>query len=462
MPEIPRILLAGTHSSVGKTTVTLGLLAALRRLGIVVAPFKAGPDYIDPTLHSLAAGRPSRNLDSWFLPEPALLGVLRRGATGADMSIVEGVMGLFDGIGASQTGSTAAVARALDCPVLLVLDVAGMSTTAAAIVLGCQRMQPGVGLAGVILNRVGSQGHFASTAQAILETTGLPTLGHLPDDPTCSVPERHLGLVPAAEGSLPRATIERLADLVQERFDLAAIRAVAEAAHSLPSGAEVKIEPMASDPPVRVAVAQDRAFGFYYADTFDLLGELGAEVVPFSALDDEQLPALTDAVYLGGGFPELYADAIAKNAGMRAALGRLARRGAPIYAECGGLMALGEALVTFDGERVAGFGLLPLVSRMSRDRLTIGYREVEAVRASPLLEKGERLKGHEFHWSIADAPEPAKAAYRVLPDGPLEGFCIGSILGSYIHLSFAATPGPLARFVRSAALARESRCQDAG
>jgi cobyrinic acid a,c-diamide synthase len=317
-------------------------------------------------------------------------------------------------------------------------------------------MQPGVRLAGVILNRIGSPGHFASTAQAILETTGLPTLGHLPDDPTCSVPERHLGLVPAAEGGLPVQTLETLANLVQDRFDLVAIRAIAASAPPLPVGTEYHVERVEDDPAVRIAVAQDRAFGFYYADTFDLLGELGAEVVPFSALDDEHLPDSTHAVYLGGGFPELYADAIAHNVGMRDELRRLAGRGAPIYAECGGLMALGEALVTFEGERVAGFGLLPVVSRMSRDRLTIGYREVEAVRASPVLDKGERLRGHEFHWSIADAPRPSQAAYRVLPDGPLEGFCRGSVLGSYVHLSFAATPGPLARFVRAAALARES------
>ena len=197
----------------------------------------------------------------------------------------------------------------------------------------------------------------------------------MPANSSIEIPERHLGLVPAAEGGLPRPILEKLADLVQERFDLAGIRAIAESAPPLPSGTEVHTERVATDPPVRVAVAQDRAFGFYYADTFDLLGELGAEAVPFSALDDEQLPVSTDAVFLGGGFPELYADAIARNDGMRAALGRLARRGAPIYAECGGLMALGDALVTFDGERVAGFGLLPLVSRMSRDRLTIGYRD---------------------------------------------------------------------------------------
>jgi cobyrinic acid a,c-diamide synthase len=208
--------------------------------------------------------------------------------------------------------------------------------------------------------------------------------------------------------------------------------------------------------PVRIGVAQDRAFGFYYADTFDLLAELGAEVVPFSLLDDDGLPPALDGLYVGGGFPELYAREIAANIGMRSDFERLAQRGAPIYAECGGLMALGRELVTFEGEHYAGLGLLPLVSRMGRDRLTIGYREVEAVRTSALLEKGERIRGHEFHWSIADAPPPALAAYRLLPNGPLEGYCVGSILGSYVHLSFAADPAPLARFVRAAAAARES------
>lgn len=451
------MLLAGTHSSVGKTTVTVGLLAALRRLGVPVAPFKAGPDYIDPGLHALAAGRSSRNLDTWLLPAPALRGVLRRGARDGDVAVIEGVMGLFDGIRGTQEGSTAAVARTIDCPVLLVLDIAGMSTTAAALVLGCQRMQPGVRLAGVILNRVGSLAHAETTAEAIRTVTGLPTLGHLPRAPSLAVPGRHLGLVPAAEGGLPAVTIDGLADLVQERFDLQAILALANSAPSLPAEAERVIEPVdVVGPPVRIGVAQDRAFGFYYADTFDLLAELGAEVVPFSPLDDDRLPQSLDGVYLGGGFPELYAREIAANVGMRADFAHLARRRAPIYAECGGLMALGQEVVTFEGEHFAGFGLLPVVSRMVRDRLTLGYREIEAVRSSALLEKGERLRGHEFHWSIADAPPAALAAYRLLPDGPLEGYCVGSILGSYVHLSFAAESAPLARFVRSAARARES------
>jgi cobyrinic acid a,c-diamide synthase len=455
--NLPRVLLAGTHSSVGKTTVTVGLLAALRRLGLQVAPFKAGPDYIDPTLHGQAAGRPSRNLDAWLLPAPALLGILRRGTRPGEIAVIEGVMGLFDGIGSAQEGSTAAVARTIDSPVLLVLDVAGMSTTAAAIVLGCQRMQPGVRLAGVILNRVGSQEHADATAAAIRNATGLPTLGHLPDAPMLSVPERHLGLVPATEAALSEATIAGLADLVLERFDLAAIRAIADSASSLSIEPRQAVESVVADGgQVRIGVAQDRAFGFYYADTFDLLAELGAEVVPFSPLDDEHLPPALDGLYLGGGFPELYAREIAANGGMRGDLERVARRAAPIYAECGGLMALGRELVTFEGEHFAGFGLLPLVSRMERARLTIGYREVEAVQSSALLEQGQRVRGHEFHWSVADAPPAALAAYRVLPSGPLEGYRVGSILGSYVHLSFAADPAPLARFVQSAARVRES------
>jgi len=324
-------------------------------------------------------------------------------------------------------------------------------------------MQPGVRLAGVILNRVGSQGHADATAEAIRTATGLPTLGHLPDTPTLSMPERHLGLIPATEAGLPSATIDGLADLVLERFDLAAIRAIAEAASSLSIEPHLPVESLVVEAgPVRIGVAQDRAFGFYYADTFDLLAELGAEVVPFSPLDDDQLPQALDGVYLGGGFPELYARELAANAGMRHDFEQLARRGVPMYAECGGLMALGRELVTFEGEHCAGFGLLPLVSRMGRDRLTIGYREVEAVRTSALLEKGQRVRGHEFHWSVADAPPPALAAYRVLPDGPLEGYCVGSILGSYVHLSFAADPAPLARFVQSAANARESGSSKSG
>jgi cobyrinic acid a,c-diamide synthase len=442
-----RVLLAGTYSSVGKTTVALGLLAALRRQGVRPAPFKAGPDYIDPGLHAQATGRPSRNLDVWLLDEPALRGVFRRGTRECEIAIIEGVMGLFDGIGATQDASTAALARALECPVILVVDVAAMSGTAAALVLGCQRMQPGVQLAGVVLNRVGSEGHLRATAEAIGAATGLPVLGSLPNDPALVIPERHLGLVPVGEGGVRAGTLDRLADLVAQRFDIAAIQRIAESASPLPDAPLADCEGVRTG--VRIGVAQDRAFGFYYQDTIDVLRECGAEIVPFSALDDERLPDNTRGVYLGGGFPELYAADLARNKGMRAALLEHARGSRPIYAECGGLMALGRTLSTFEGETLPMFGLLPLASRMQRETLTIGYREVEALRPSPLMASRTRVRGHEFHWSLADPPPKSSAAYRVIGQNRLEGFCVGSTLGSYVHLNLAGAPDIARRFVAS-------------
>jgi len=449
-----RVLLAGTHSSVGKTTVALGLLAAWRRQGLRPAPFKAGPDYIDPGLHGQAAGRSSRNLDVWLLDELALRNVFRRGMRDASVAVIEGVMGLFDGIGATQDASTAAVARALACPVILVLDVAAMSGTAAALVLGCQQMKPGVQLAGVVLNKVGSDGHLRATADAILATTGLPVVGSLPYDPSLEIPERHLGLVPVAEGGVPAATLEHLADVVTERFDLAAIRRIADSAPPQPP------EPRAAHVgelahQVRIGVAQDRAFGFYYQDTIDLLAECGAEIVAFSPIDDDGLPPDVEGLYLGGGFPELHAGAIAANRRMRAALREHARRGRPIYAECGGLMTLGQTLTTFEGETLEMFGILPVDSRMQRQTLTIGYREVEAVRSSPLMPSGMRVRGHEFHWSVTDPPPESLAAYRVLGDERLEGFCMGSVVGSYVHLNMAGAPQIARRFVASCARAQK-------
>lgn len=445
-----RVLVAGTHSSVGKTTLTLGLIMALARRGLRIAPFKAGPDYIDPTLHALAAGRPSRNLDVWLLDEPALRGVLRRGMQAADIGVIEGVMGLFDGIGAGQDGSTAALARTTQSPVILVLDVAAMSGTAAALVLGCQRLQPGVSLAGVVLNRVGGDVHARATAEAIFAATGLPVLGSLPSDHAVALPERHLGLVPANERSLAHGVLDRLARIVEERFDLEAIIRIARSASALAAPpTTVPVEKRSA----RIAVAQDRAFGFYYQDTIDLLGECGAEVVPFSPLSDAALPEGTDGVYLGGGFPEQFAGELSSNDAMRRALQAHGASGRPIYAECGGLMALGQSLTTFDGERFEMFDMLPLASCMQNERLSIGYCEVEALRPSVLMDTGQRVRGHEFHWSVADSPPAELAAYRLVGSDRLEGFLsrTGSVLGSYVHLNLAGAPALAQRFVHACA-----------
>ena len=452
--NIPRLVIAAPHSHSGKTTVTLALLAALAQRGLRVAPCKVGPDYIDPQMHRQAAGRPSYNLDTYLVPAERVRDTFCRVAQDADIAIIEGVMGLFDGIGATQNASTAALARTLECPVILVVDVAAMSGTAAALVLGCQRMQPGVQLAGVVLNRVGSEGHLQSTTEAIRTTTGLPVLGSLPSEPALAVPERHLGLVPVAEGGLSASTLNRLADLVSQRFDLAAIRRIAESAGPLPQVQSADADAVPAE--VRIGVAQDRAFGFYYQDTIDVLRECGAEIVPFSPLYDERLPADTDGLYLGGGFPELYATELARNDGLRTALQEHARQGRPIYAECGGLMALGRSLSTFEGQTLPMFGLLPLDSRMQRERLTIGYREVTAVRSSPLMEAGTRVRGHEFHWSVADPPTDSIAAYRIVADDRLEGFCVGATLGSYVHLNLAGAPEIARRFVAACAESRRT------
>jgi cobyrinic acid a,c-diamide synthase len=313
-------------------------------------------------------------------------------------------------------------------------------------------MQPSVQLAGVVLNRVGSDGHLAATAEAIQHATGLPVLGSLPNDPLLAVPERHLGLVPAAEGGIPAETLTRLADLVDLRFDLEALWRIANSAPVLPEETEAVNEPQPIT--ARIAVAQDRAFGFYYQDTIDILREWGAEIVPFSPLDEYALPPATDGVYLGGGFPELYAETLTVNLPMRAALHAHARADRPIYAECGGLMALGQALTTFEGQTLPMFGLLPVASRMQRETLTIGYREVAALRPSPLMPLGTHIRGHEFHWSTADPPPPELAAYHVLgQEDRLEGFCVGSILASYVHLNLAGAPHLARHFVASCARA---------
>jgi cobyrinic acid a,c-diamide synthase len=310
-----------------------------------------------------------------------------------------------------------------------------------------------VRLAGVVLNRVGGEAHLRATAEAITATTGLPVLGSLPSDPSLQIPERHLGLVPVAEGGAPAATLDRLADLVAERFDLAALRHIADRAAPLPIDNEVApLEVHAPRP--RVGVALDRAFGFYYQDTIDLLAESGAEIVSFSPLDDQALPPDLDGLYLGGGFPELHAHAIAANAGMRAALRQHAAEDRPIYAECGGLMALGQTLTTFEGETLAMFGILPLASGMQRETLTIGYREVEALRPTPLMLAGTRVRGHEFHWSLAAAPPRPIAAYQVIGEDRVEGFCVGETLGSYVHLNLAGAPQLAQRFVRTCARPR--------
>ncbi len=447
--HIPRLVIAAPSSGAGKTTITSGLMAALSKR-VRVQGFKVGPDYIDPTYHTLATGRKSRNLDSWMMTTAVLKQSFFHASADVDLAIIEGVMGLFDGAGATERGSTAEVAKLLSAPVLLVIDASAMSRSVGAIALGFRDFDPAVNLVGVICNRVGGQRHIDWLRSAV-ESIGLPVLGCLPYNSDIHVPERHLGLHMASEH---QAFIAQAAAWVQEHIDLDHILQLAEAAPPL-TNAPTPITIQSQVTGVRIAVAQDAAFCFYYEDNLDLLRAAGAEIVPFSPLADDDLPAGTSGVYLGGGYPELHAERISANNRLREKLQERFAAGMPIYAECGGLMALTETLIDVDGQRHPMFGILPGTVHMG-SRFTMGYRTITANRPTLLLDVGETARGHEFHYSTWDAPEELRDAYFAASSdheiGRPEGFAADNLLAAYTHLHFASNPHIAERFVTACAV----------
>jgi cobyrinic acid a,c-diamide synthase len=442
------LVIAGVASGVGKTTLTLGLIGALRRRGLTVQPFKVGPDYIDPSQHAQVAGRPSRNLDSWMVPEAALRELFVRAARTADVALVEGVMGLFDGrSGAGEVGSTAHVAKLLGLPVLLVIDAAKAGRSMAVAALGCRMADPALRIVGVVLNNVASERHATIGREAIESLAELPVLGCIMRDGELRQEERYLGLIPGAERQVSPTLVERAMASVESGVDLAALtRLTTISVPDVQSSGLFPEAPRSSS--ARIAVAQDEAFSFYYQDSLDLLAAWGAELVPFSPLRDQRLPERVGGVYLGGGFPELFAIDLAVNGSMLASIREAAGRGLPIYAECGGLMYLQEALIDADGRRHRMAGLVPGTSALIGKRLTLGYREAVARRDSPLAVAGQTVRGHEFHWSVCDSPTPETAAYELADgSGRLEGFAAGNVVASYIHVHLASDQHLAPRFV---------------
>ncbi|MDX6647720.1 MAG: cobyrinic acid a,c-diamide synthase [Miltoncostaeaceae bacterium] len=445
---IPRIVVAGTHSGVGKTTVATGLMAAFAGRGLEVAGFKVGPDFIDPSYHALATGRPGRNLDA-FLSGPELIApLLLHGAEGADVAVIEGVMGLFDGkAGGGELASTAQVARLLEAPVVLVVDASAMARSAAAVVHGFATFDPGLRLAGVILNRVGSDGHEVMLREA-LAPLEIPVLGAIRRSADLRAPERHLGLVPAVERAAQgREQVAALGAAMGAALDLDLLLALARSARPLD---DLPWEPPAWEwPPVRVAIASGPAFSFRYRENLESLEAAGAELCEFDPLRDEALPEGAEALYLGGGFPEVYAAELAENRPLRQEVAALAAAGLPVAAECGGLLYLAREL---DGREMCG--VLPASARMT-DRLTLGYREAVAAADSPLCSRGQRVRGHEFHYSAVVDVEPASPAWRLQAGGGEreEGFVVGRVHASYLHTHWAGAAALPARLVRSAAAA---------
>jgi cobyrinic acid a,c-diamide synthase len=435
---MPRLVVAGTASGVGKTTVTASISAALRRRGRSVAPFKVGPDYIDPTYHTLATGRVCRNLDGWLVPPATVRGLFARAALDADLAIVEGVLGLLDGrLGEAGAGSTAEVAALLEAPIVLVLDVGRQARSAAAVARGFQTFGNGASNVGVVLNRVGSARHEAEVRREVEAATGLPVLGSLSRDAAIELPERHLGLIPSEGQARAGEVIARLGELAEERLDLDAIERLASAAPALAPGEDVfPRRPARRDGPV-LAVARDEAFSFYYQDNLDLLAAYGARLVEFSPLREECLPKATAGLYLGGGFPELFAGRLAGNRPLLREVRARADEGLPIYAECGGLMYLAQGLTDFQGERHGLAGVLPNEVAMGGRRAALGYRRVRTLTGSPLAPPDVELRSHEFHWSsITTGAESANAFELLPPDNGQIGYASPTLLASYLHLHF--------------------------
>ncbi|MBI4635171.1 MAG: cobyrinate a,c-diamide synthase [Candidatus Rokubacteria bacterium] len=446
------IVIAGVASGVGKTTMTLGLLEAYRRRGLAVQGFKVGPDFIDSGFHELVTGHPSYNLDGWMCGRERVLETVSTRSATADLVIVEGAMGCFDGVdGTSEDGSTAQIAKWLGAPVVLVVDASAQSRSVGAVVLGFERFDPALGIAGVILNRVGGDVHARWALEAVAGVCRAAPLGALASDPSLTLPERHLGLVTAVEGTLAPERRERLAAMVERSIDLDRLLALA-APLAAPAARRPRSD--ASPRPVRIGVARDAAFQFYYAENLELLRAEGAELVFWSPLSARSLPDV-DGLYLGGGYPEVHARRLAANAAIREAVGRFAEGGRPVYAECGGLMYLAEALEDLDGVPHPMVGLLPTTVGMVPRGLTLGYAEVVLTRDTPLGSAGTRARGHEFHYStLGPVPASIPRAYRVQVRGGgerVEGYLIGRALMSYVHLHFASCPDLARGFVEACA-----------
>ena len=444
---VPRLVIAGTQSGVGKTTIVSGLLSELRLRGQQVQSYKVGPDYIDPGYHALASGRPCHNLDSWLVPTERLLSIFEQTSRGMDIAVVEGVMGLYDG-GRGGVASTAAIARLLRAPVVLVVNCRSAGESIAAVVLGFQKYDPEVRLAGVILNQIGSDSHEQMVTEA-LARIGVRVLGVIRRTESLKVPERHLGLLPVTEN--PAETV--LPDIhaaIAGGLDIAALLELAAQAEPLELAAE---PPLPAQRSCRIGVARDEAFSFYYPESLRVLEEQGAAIVPFSPLRDPKLPDV-DGLLFGGGFPEMFLAQLAANESMRQDIRAAAQAGVPIAAECGGYMYLCRRVASFDGEEYPMAGLIPQVCRMERKLQTVGYVEATALADNVFCAAGETLRGHEFHFSSMTADgsgEVVTPAFRFRKNRTgaqyPAGYVDGNVLASYLHIHFAGNPAAARRFV---------------
>jgi len=452
---LPRLAIAALAGDAGKTLVSLGITAALQRRGVRVAPFKKGPDYIDAAWLGVAAGRPAHHLDTFLMPDAGVLTALVRGSAGADLALIEGNRGLFDGADERGTHCTAALARRVGAPIVLVVDATKATRSLAALVLGCRALDPGAPLAGVILNRVGNERHARVARAAITNEAGIPVLGAVPRLDFDPLPARHLGLRTPEEHPATRRALDGLRAVIEAAVDLDALERLAATAPALPAP---ETPPPTPAPTVRVGVLRDAAFSFYYPENLAALEAAGAELVPLSPLADATVPAI-DALYAGGGFPEEHAAALAENTPFRRALAARIRAGLPAWAECGGLMYLARSLRR-DGVEHPMVGALPIAVEQTSRPQGHGYVEGRVDAKNPFLTPGTRLRGHEFHYSrLVEAAAPPATALSLDRGVGIgrgrDGVVGGRVLASYLHLFAPGIPEWAPALVRAARVARE-------
>lgn len=454
------LLIAGTHSGCGKTTISMGLMRAFRNRGLDVQPWKVGPDYIDPKFHGVAAGRTSRNLDTRLCTEAVVQELYSRQS--ADLSLIEGVMGLFDGAGPlDQRGSSAHLAKLLGVPVILVVDAHAMARSAAALVAGFSRFDPHLPIAGVILNNVGSAHHAAILEDAVSHYTSVPVIGAIRRDDRMTLNSRHLGLeIPDQDLSCWDDRFDQVAGLLEESLDLGLLLRIA---HSAPSLSQPKktLLPLKGRTPVslRVGIAQDEAFNFYYQDNLDLFEALGVRLVSFSPIHDEKLPDRLDAIYIGGGYPELHAKSLSENHSMRKSIRQAVWDQIPLLAECGGFMYLCDAIEQ-EAENHPMVGIFPYTACMRRSLRSLGYCEGTTSEACLFGEPGTVISGHVFHWAELDRQIPKEKALLCLKKGQqtiYDGLQVHQAVGSWVHVHFASNLEMLRSFVRKAGEYHERR-----
>jgi len=473
--KIPRIVLAGTHSGVGKTTLATGLMAALKKRERPIQGYKVGPDYIDPSYHAAATGRPSRNLDRWLLGEH-LPSVFAQSAKDS-WAVIEGVMGMFDGMsGTAGFGSTADVAKLLQAPTLLIVDVSSMSRSVAALVHGFNSFDPSINLQGVILNRVKSSAQEKILREA-LSDLNIPVLGALPKEGALHLPERHLGLVPVGENGLLEGFIDTLSQLITKHIDLQQVENIMLGAPDLQESTflETKLSTrsvlspdlntallsarlVAPERKFRLGLAWDEAFLFYYQDALDLAERLNYTIIPFSPLHDSALPQDLDGIFLGGGFPELHLDRLSGNLSFIDSLRSYAASGKPVYAECGGYMYLGQSIMDFEGREVPLAGIIPLKAEMTKRLQGIGYRRGVFQSDNFLGPRGTAVQGHEFHYSRVSYEREFPAAYELFKGGQadrMEGYARDNIVASYLHLHFSGQQELLEHWFKMSSRGRE-------